>query len=76
MILILSILGTIFSLGGNLLIIKKKKNGWLAWIVGNLLWILINFLGTMNIPMVIMYCVYLVINILGYIEWKKKEKKI
>ena len=74
MVLFLSILGMLFSLGGNLLIIFKKKSGWLAWIVGNILWIAINFIDVLNIPMVLMYVVYLVINILGYIEWKRKEK--
>ena len=70
MILFLSILGMIFSLGGNILIMEKKRVGWLAWIVGNVLWILINFIDALNIPMVIMYVVYLIINIGGYIKWK------
>jgi nicotinamide riboside transporter PnuC len=62
----------IFSLGGNVLIMKKKRVGWLAWIVGNILWILINFLDVLNIPMVCMYVAYLIINISGYIEWRRK----
>jgi nicotinamide riboside transporter PnuC len=66
----------LFSLGGNLLIIKKKKSGWITWIIGNLLWILINFIGTLNIPMVLMYVVYFIINVCGYIEWNKKEKEV
>ena len=70
LILFLSILGMIFSLGGNILIMEKKRVGWLAWIVGNVLWILINFIDALNIPMVIMYVVYLIINIGGYIKWK------
>lgn len=73
MILFLSILGMLFSLGGNLLIIKKKKSGWIAWIIGNILWIIVNFIGELNIPMVLMYLVYMIINIAGYIEWKRKE---
>lgn len=74
MILFLSILGMLFSLGGNLLLIKKKKSGWLTWIIGNLLWIIVNFIGELNIPMVLMYVVYFIINVCGYIEWTKKEK--
>ena len=65
----------LFSLGGNLLLIKKKKSGWLTWIIGNLLWIVVNFIGELNIPMVLMYVVYFIINVCGYIEWTKKEKK-
>jgi nicotinamide riboside transporter PnuC len=64
----------LFSLGGNLLLIKKKKSGWLTWIIGNLLWIIVNFIGELNIPMVLMYVVYFIINVCGYIEWTKKEK--
>ena len=74
MILVLSILGMIFSLGGNILIIFKKKSGWLAWIAGNILWIVINFVDVLNIPMVLMYVVYMIINIFGYIKWYKKDK--
>lgn len=70
LILFLSILGMIFSLGGNILIMEKKRVGWLAWIIGNILWIVINFIDVLNIPMVIMYVVYLIINIGGYIKWK------
>lgn len=73
MVLVLSILAMLSSLGGNILIMFKKKSGWIVWILGNLLWILINFLGTLNVPMVIMYLVYIVINIMGFIEWKRKE---
>lgn len=76
MILFLSILGMLFSLGGNILIIFKKKSGWLAWIVGNILWIVINFIDVLNIPMVLMYVVYMIINIFGYIEWRRKEKRL
>lgn len=75
MVLFLSILGMLFSLGGNILIIFKKKSGWLAWIVGNILWIVINFIDVLNIPMVLMYVVYMIINIFGYIKWYKKDKQ-
>ena len=71
MILILSIIGTILSLGGNIFIAKKNRIGWLMWLVGNVVWIAVNFLGTLNIPMVLMYVVYMVINIVGFVKWGK-----
>ena len=71
MILILSILGSVFSLDGNILIALRKRIGWLMWIVGNILWILVNFLGEMNVPMVLMYCVYMIINVVGFVKWKE-----
>ena len=72
-VLILSILGSVFSLGGNILIAHKKRSGWWIWILGNIAWLGVNFLGTMNIPMVVMYVFYLITNIAGYIEWGKKS---
>jgi hypothetical protein len=72
LILILSILGTFFSLGGNILIILKKRIGWLAWILGNILWITVNLIGVCNWPMVLMYVVYLIINIFGFVRWRRR----
>ncbi len=72
MILILSILGSIFSLGGNILIAHKKRSGWLWWIAGNIAWIAVNFLGQMNVPMVLMYVAYGFVNIAGYANWRKE----
>ena len=71
MILILSIIGTILSLGGNIFIAKKNRMGWLMWFIGNVVWIAVNFLGTLNIPMVLMYVVYMIINVIGFVKWGK-----
>lgn len=71
--MILSILGAVFSLGGNILIILKKRMGWLAWIFGNIAWIAVNIVGPFNLPMVIMYAVYFIINLVGFIKWKDKS---
>lgn len=73
MVMILSILGAVFSLGGNILIILKKRMGWLAWIFGNIAWIAVNVVGPFNLPMVIMYTVYFIINLVGFIKWKDKS---
>ena len=71
--MILSILGAAFSLGGNVLIMLKKRMGWLMWILGNIAWIAVNIIGTFNLPMVIMYIVYFIINVAGFIKWKDKS---
>lgn len=75
MVTIISVLGMLFSLGGNILIMMKKKSGWLAWVVGNVLWIVYNFITNVNIPMVMMYLVYTFINIMGYCKWCEQEDK-
>lgn len=74
MITVLSALGAIFSLGGNIAIAKKRKVGWLIWIAGNIAWIGVNLLGEFNAAMVLMYVAYLGINIKGFIDWNKQEK--
>lgn len=74
MITCLSALGAILSLGGNILIAKKKKSGWLIWIAGNIAWIMVNLLGDFNLSMVLMYVAYLGINIKGFIDWSNQEK--
>ena len=76
MILVLSILGSVFSLGGNVLIARKQRSGWLVWIAGNITWILVNFLGEMNAPMVLMYAAYFIINVIGYRQWQREADVI
>ena len=76
MILTLSIIALILSLVGNILVNYKKKLGFIIWISSNVFWIVINFLGDVNYPQVIMYIIYAVLNVQGYINWSKSEKKI
>lgn len=72
MVLFLSVVGAVLSLGGNILIARKKRSGWLWWIGGNVAWIAVNFLDTMNVAMVCMYVIYMVINIIGFVKWRKR----
>ena len=72
MVLFLSVVGAVLSLGGNILIARKKCSGWLWWIGGNVAWIAVNFLGQMNVPMVLMYVAYFIINVTGYREWRRE----
>ena len=76
MILTLSIIALILSLVGNILVNYKKKLGFIIWISSNVFWIVVNFLGDVNYPQVIMYLIYAGLNIQGYINWRKSEKKI
>ena len=74
MVLALSIVGTITALSGNVLVVYKKRMGWLIWLLSNVFWVLVNFAGEMNVPMVMMYLVYAIINVTGFIKWGRKEK--
>lgn len=75
MINLLSVLALIFSLVGNVLINFKKKIGYIIWIISNIFWIIINFTDHLNVSQVIMYLVYIVLNIQGFIVWSKKKEK-
>ena len=74
MALILSVLAATCSIGGNILIAFKKKSGWCAWLVGNVLWIWESFIDSLNIPLIVMNAVYFVINLLAYREWAKNKE--
>ena len=74
MIFTISTLALILALTGNILVNFRKKFGFIIWTLSNIVWILVNFLGTMNIPQVIMYTVYMILNIQGFIVWSKKDK--
>lgn len=71
MIDIISAIATICSLYGNYLVIKKNKFGFVIWLISNILWILINFIGVLNISQVIMFVIYGILNIYGWIKWKQ-----
>ena len=74
MVLVLSVLAATCSIGGNILIAFKKKLGWLAWCIGNCLWIWESIIDSLNIPLIVMNAVYLVINLLAYREWAKNKE--
>ena len=76
MILSLSIIALILSLVGNILVNYKRKLGFIIWISSNVFWIIVNFLGDVNYPQVIMYLIYAGLNVQGYMNWRKSEKKV
>ena len=63
------------SLLGNLLMAKKNILVFPVWILSNGLWILVNLIGTFNGPMVVMYIVYIIIQVYAWKEWLKTENK-
>lgn len=70
---IMSVISLILSLLGNILINHKKKIGFIIWILSNISWIIVNLLGEPNYPQILMYIVYLILNIIGYCKWSKKK---
>lgn len=72
---VLSVIALVLSLTGNILINYKKRIGYIVWISSNIAWIAVNVTGQFNIPMVIMYVVYMILNIQGFILWGRNNKK-
>ncbi len=67
---IISTIALLLSLLGNILINFKKKIGYIIWIASNIAWIAVNLISTQpNYPQIIMYLVYIVLNLQGYIHW-------
>lgn len=72
---VLSVIALVLSLTGNILINYKKRIGYIVWISSNIAWIAVNVTGQFNVPMVIMYVVYMILNIQGFILWGRNNKK-
>ena len=71
----LSVIALAFSLVGNILINVKSRSGYVVWIISNLLWIAVNYIDHLNVPQVIMYVTYIILNIWGLVRWYKEDKK-
>lgn len=70
---VLSVIALVLSLTGNILINYKKRIGYIVWILSNVAWIAVNVTGQFNVPMVIMYVVYVALNIQGFVLWSRKN---
>lgn len=70
---VFSVISLMLSLSGNLLINYKKKIGFWIWIASDISWIIVNFLGKPNYPQILMYIIYIIINVDGIIRWSKNK---
>lgn len=61
---------------GLYLMANKYIEQWNVWLISNLvnvlLWLMLSFQSTDNIPVLVMWIVYLLNSIYGYVIWKKK----
>lgn len=72
---LISTVALILALTGNILINFKKKIGYIVWILSNIAWIYVNLITIQpNYPQIIMYLVYIGLNIQGYLYWNRKEE--
>ncbi len=58
---------------------NKYIEQWITWIVCNavsvILWIIITIQNVNNLPMLLMWTIYLINSIYGYVSWNKKYNK-
>lgn len=71
---IFSFVALVFSLWGNWLINKQRKQGFYIWIASNFLWIAVD-IYLHNWFQLIMYLVYVGFNIQGLILWSRNDKE-
>lgn len=69
-----STIALILSLIGNILVNYKKKIGFVIWIISNVFWVVVNMLGNPNYPQIIMYLIYVGLNMQGYMNWSKRDE--
>jgi hypothetical protein len=62
---------TILSCLGNVFIILRNKIGFWIWILGNIVWIYVDWYTPNMKPQIIMMVVYFILNVWGLIEWNK-----
>ena len=70
---IMSFVALVLSLAGNALINFRKRIGFFVWILSNVAWIAVNMMGTPNWSQIVMFVVYIVFNVHGWIAWGKIE---
>ena len=72
---IMSFVALVLSLAGNALINFRKRIGFFVWILSNVAWIAVNMMGTPNWSQIVMFVVYVALNVHGWIKWGKIEGK-
>lgn len=77
---ILDSITTILGFLGIYLMTNKYMEQWITWIIVNasnvLMWIILVNQNITNLPVLLMWFIYLINSIYGYIEWRKKYKNI
>jgi nicotinamide mononucleotide transporter len=64
---------TIISIIGIILNARKNILCWPVWLTSNILWI-IYFIPSMDMPSIILWVVFSMFNVYGWMQWKKDKK--
>lgn len=71
---IMSILGMLFSIAGNLLLARKSAIGFWCFLLGNIMWIGYSLMFNLNVPMIMQYSIFSVINVYGIYRYRKDKR--
>lgn len=71
----MSWIATALSLTGNLLVNKKRVEGFYVWIISNVLWVIIALRGS-DMAQVVLFLCYAILNAHGIISWKRSSSNI
>lgn len=63
---------TINSVIGAILNSHKRIEGFYVWVIGNTGWVLYN-LDNQQYPLACLFFIYLIISIMGILQWRKKN---
>jgi nicotinamide mononucleotide transporter len=70
----LDVIATVLSVAGQWFLIRKYIENWWVWILADSVYCYL-FLVQENYPSLILFSTYLVFAVIGYIQWKRLQKK-
>lgn len=53
----------------------RKRIGFFVWILSNVAWIAVNMMGVPNWSQIVMFVVYMAMNVHGWVSWGKIDGK-
>lgn len=67
-------IATSISIIGILLNANKNILCWPVWLLSNIAWILYFILVKWDLPSIVLWIVFAIFNVYGWVQWKKDKK--
>ena len=74
MLAAIDILVFLFGIAGAILLIYKKKIGFLSFVIHSILWGILSYANG-NYGAVLTCIVFIIVDLFGYYKWTKEEEK-
>lgn len=72
---LISLVACVLSIAGKICVNHKNRWNFVFFVGGYVMWLVYNFINTPNIPQVIMYVVYTILSMQGWVKWRREDKK-